>query len=72
MSVSVTVRKDPTFDLSAEDEARQLITDLREAAKDGRLLAARYTELLNKVVSEYCDEFEARADAVLARLEARS
>lgn len=52
-----------------EDEVRQLIVDLREAAQDGRRLARRYAELLEKVVEAYCVEFEKRAGAVLARLE---
>jgi hypothetical protein len=60
-----------TLDERPEDEARQLIVDLREAARDGRELAKRYAELLEQVVDEYCVEFEKRADAVLARLESR-
>lgn len=55
----------------SEEEVRQLIVDLREAARDGRRLAQRYAELLEKVVDEYCVEFEQRAEAALARLEAR-
>lgn len=55
----------------SEDEVRQLIVDLREAARDGRRLARRYAELLEKVVDEYCVEFEQRAEAALTRLEAR-
>lgn len=54
-----------------EEEVRQLILDLREAARDGRRLAQRYAELLEKVVDEYCVEFEMRAEAVLAKLEAQ-
>lgn len=54
----------------SQEEVRQLIVDLREAAKDGRLLAQRYAQLLEKVVEDYCVEFEKRAEAVLARLEA--
>jgi hypothetical protein len=50
--------------------ARQLIRDLRDAAQDGRDLARRYADVLQKVVDEYCDEFEKRAEAALARLEA--
>lgn len=53
------------------DDMRQLIVDLREAARDGRGLARRYSELLEKVVEEYCVEFEMRAEAVLARLDGR-
>ena len=63
-------RSTPVWSQS-EDEARQLIVDLREAARDGRRLARRYAELLEKVVEEYCVEFEQRAEAVLARLEAQ-
>lgn len=55
----------------SEEEVRQLIVDLREAARDGRRLAQRYAELLEKVVEEYCVEFEKRAEAALSRLEAR-
>lgn len=62
--------------LSASDreeamaEVRQLITDLRDAAQDGRQLARRYADVLQNVVDEYCVEFEKRAEAALARLEA--
>ncbi|HRD47323.1 MAG TPA: hypothetical protein PLF78_12660 [Caulobacter sp.] len=59
---------------AAEDETiaevRQLIVDLRDAAQDGRDLARRYADVLVKVVEEYCVEFEKRAEAALARLEA--
>ena len=51
-------------------EVRQLITDLRDAAQDGRQLARRYADVLQNVVDEYCIEFEKRAEAALARLEA--
>ena len=51
-------------------EVRQLITDLRDAAQDGRQLARRYADVLQNVVDEYCVEFEKRAEAALARLEA--
>lgn len=51
-------------------EVRQLIEDLRDAAQDGRDLARRYADVLTKVVDEYCVEFEKRAEAALARLEA--
>jgi hypothetical protein len=54
-----------------EEEARQLITDLRAAAQDGRALARRYAELLEKVVEEYCVEFEKRAEQVLAKWDAQ-
>ena len=61
------------FSASERDEAmvevRQLITDLRDAAQDGRALARRYAEVLQNVVDEYCIEFEKRAEAALARLE---
>lgn len=51
-------------------EIRQLIVDLRDAAQDGRELARRYADVLQKVVDEYCVEFEKRAEAALVRLEA--
>ena len=51
-------------------EVRQLIVDLRDAAQDGRGLARRYADVLVKVIDEYCVEFELRAEAALARLEA--
>lgn len=51
-------------------EIRQLILDLRDAAQDGRELARRYADVLQRVVDEYCVEFEKRAEAALARLEA--
>jgi signal transduction histidine kinase len=52
-----------------EADARQLITDLRDAARDGRMLADRFAELLKRTVEEYCVEFEQRADSLLARLD---
>ena len=55
----------------SQEEVRQLIVDLRDAARDGRHLAQRYAELLEKVVEEYCVEFEKRAEAVLARMDAQ-
>jgi hypothetical protein len=54
---------------AAMAEVRQLITDLRDAAQDGRALARRYADVLTSVVDEYCNEFEKRAEAALARLE---
>jgi hypothetical protein len=48
---------------------RQLITDLRDAAQDGRLLADRFAETLKRTVEAYCVEFEQRADDLLVRLE---
>jgi signal transduction histidine kinase len=51
-------------------EVRQLISDLRDASQDGRHLAQRYAEILQNVVDEYCVEFEKRAEAALAKLEA--
>ncbi|MDB5455337.1 MAG: hypothetical protein JWP92_922 [Caulobacter sp.] len=63
-ATSATERED------ALAEVRQLVIDLRDAAQDGRLLARRYAEVLQNVVDEYCVEFEKRADAALARLEA--
>jgi hypothetical protein len=53
---------------SVEAEVRRLITDLRDAAKDGRFLADRFAEVLRGTVEEYCAEFEQRADDLLARL----
>lgn len=54
----------------ALNEVRQLVTDLRDAAQDGRDLARRYAEVLQSVVDEYCIEFEKRAQAALEKLEA--
>jgi hypothetical protein len=54
----------------ALNEVRQLVTDLRDAAQDGRDLARRYAEVLQSVVDEYCVEFEKRAQAALEKLEA--
>lgn len=51
------------------EEVRQLVTDLRDAAQDGRGLAKRYAEILQNVVDEYCLEFEQRAQAALEKLE---
>jgi hypothetical protein len=50
-------------------ETRQLIVDLRDAARDGRLLADRFASVLKATVEEYCAKFEARAEDQLARLE---
>ena len=36
----------------------------------GRQLARRYADVLQNVVDDYCTEFEKRAEAALARLEA--
>jgi hypothetical protein len=52
-----------------ESEVRQLIIDLRDAARDGRLLADRFAEVLKRSVEEYCVEFEQRADDLLVRLD---
>jgi len=56
--------------LDVDAETRQLITDLRDAARDGRVLADRFAEVLKRTVDEYCTEFELRAEDLLARLEA--
>ena len=50
-------------------EVRQLIIDLRDAAQEGRDLARRYAYMLTSVVDVYCNVFEMRAEAALARLE---
>ncbi|MFO1013115.1 MAG: hypothetical protein U1E50_05075 [Caulobacteraceae bacterium] len=70
--VSERVREDLSVDISASEEARLLVRDLRDAARDGRMLAERYADILRKVVDEYCIEFEARADALLARIDAET
>jgi hypothetical protein len=62
-----TAYDDALLDLQAE--TRQPIADLRDAAQDGRLLAGRYAETLMRTVEAYCNEFEPRADDLLARLE---
>jgi hypothetical protein len=57
---------------STEDavaEMRVLVTDLRDAARDGRMLVRRYADLLRATVDEYCTEFEKRAEAALKKLE---
>jgi hypothetical protein len=59
---------DALMDVHAE--TRQLITDLRDAAQDGRHLASRFAEILTRTVEAYCNEFELRAEDLLARLEA--
>ena len=61
-------RFDRPMDVDAE--TRQLITDLRDAARDGRALADRFAEVLKATVDGYCTEFELRAEDLLARLEA--
>ena len=70
--VSERVRQDLSEEISSSEEARLLVRDLRDAARDGRMLAERYAELLRKVVDEYCVEFEARADALLTRIDAEA
>jgi len=54
---------------AVEAEVLQLITDLRDAARDARVLADRFADVLRGTVEEYCVEFEQRADHLLARLE---
>jgi signal transduction histidine kinase len=70
MSQSARLAAIPSERDEALAEVRQLITDLRDAAQDGRDLARRYADVLQNVVDEYCIEFEKRAEAALARLEA--
>ena len=65
VAVSHDVEREETL-----NEVRQLVTDLRDAAQDGRELARRYAEVLQNVVDEYCVEFEKRAQAALEKLEA--
>jgi hypothetical protein len=61
---------DPALpDADTDAAVRQLITDLRDAAQDGRMLADRFADVLRRTVEEYCVEFEHRADDLLARLE---
>ena len=55
---------------AALSEMRLLVANLRDAARDSRMLATRYADLLKSVVEEYCGEFELRAVAALVRLEA--
>lgn len=64
----VILENEPTKD-EVIAELRQLVADLRDAAQDGRMLAARYSDLLIKCVDEYCVEFEMRAQRALERLE---
>ena len=49
-------------------EVRELLTDMRGVSEDGRVLAARYADLLKGAVEGYCDELEQRADALLLKL----
>jgi hypothetical protein len=64
-----TTHADPDVDAAVDAEVLQLITDLRDAAQDARMLAGRFAELLRATVEEYCVEFEQRADDLLVRLE---
>ena len=59
----------PASDDATRAEVLQLITDLRDAAQDARLLADRFAEVLKRTVEAYCGEFEQRADDLLVRLE---
>ena len=70
MSQSARLAAAPSERDEALAEVRQLIIDLRDAAQDGRDLARRYADVLQNVVDEYGIEFEKRAEAALARLEA--
>lgn len=70
MGMPQSAAANPAADNETIAEVRQLIEDLRDAAQDGRDLARRYADVLVKVVEEYSVEFEKRADAALARLEA--
>ena len=58
-----------TVDQSTLQELRELLTDLRNASDDGRVLAHRYAEILRGAVDEYCVEFDKRAEALLKRLD---
>jgi len=61
----------PDLDLKdSEEEIRQLITDLRDAARDGPGRVRRGPERLAKIVDEQCVEFEKRAEAAPVRLNA--
>ena len=71
MNQVTQTRRDIDDPMDLDAEAMQLIADLRDAAQDGRKLARSYAELLEKVVEEYCVEFEQRADDLLARMDAR-
>ncbi len=57
------------MDQSTLEELRELLTDLRNASEDGRVLAHRYAEILRGAVDEYCVEFDKRAEALLKRLD---
>jgi hypothetical protein len=70
MGMPQSAAANPAADNETIAEVRQLIEDLRDAAQDGRDLARRYADVLVKVVEEYSVEFEKRAEAALARLEA--
>lgn len=70
MGLTQSAAAQPAAENETIAEVRQLIEDLRDAAQDGRDLARRYADVLVKVVEEYCVEFEKRAEAALARLEA--
>ncbi len=51
-------------------ETRQLLTDVEEAAKDGRLLAQQLTQTIENVVKLQCDAIEERMRALIARIDA--
>lgn len=59
----------PQIDPSVVQELKDLLTDLRNASEDGRMLALRYAEVLRGAVDEYCIEFDKRAEAVLKKLD---
>jgi 3-methyladenine DNA glycosylase AlkC len=51
-------------------ETRQLLTDIEDVAKDGRLLAHSLTETIEGVVKLQCDAIEERMRALMARIDA--
>jgi hypothetical protein len=59
----------PPLDTNLVQELRALLTDLRNASDDGRMLAERYTQILRGAVDEYCVEFDKRAEAILKKLD---
>lgn len=57
------------IDAAVVQELRALLTDLRNASDDGRMLASRYAEILRGAVDEYCTEFDKRAETLLKKLD---
>lgn len=58
-----------TIDDTVLTEVRELLTDLRDASADGRMLADRLADLVRSAVEGYCGELDRRAETILKKLD---